>query len=420
MMSLRIKTKVHKPSYFMCVILFWCTTEMLFSMRLESTIGIQTVGTLNTIQSYIVLGLLLIQIVCFQRYQKRDLVRIAICVVVVMVATVCSGFNNQFMSLTLFVIAAKNEKLEDVIRIIYKVSLVMIPIIILLGLTGIIENYTLYRDAMPRYSLGFSHPNYLGRRIYVLVACRFYLRFQKLKWSDYLLAAAAVVFCYIVPNSMTATLLLALLILLTLAYKAAQKVNAERTFLYVLIFFAVASNVVSLVLGSIDLSRYPVLSLLDTSLHGRFSTGYVALKTYGVNLFGHEVYTYKQANDLGLSLNKYIYYLDNSYYNILYRYGLVVYIGFSYFYIYNMVLQTRKKNAILVIFLFIIALYAIEETELYNLATNIFLLSLSDAMYASEFYRVRGGRRRRRTRHRRWDALSSSPMSLSKDGPPER
>lgn len=418
-MSLRIRTKVHKPNFFMCVILFWCITEMLFAIRLEGTVGVQMVNTLNSLQSYIVLGLLLIQIICFQRYQKRDLVRIAICVVVVSAATVCSGFNNQFMSLTLFVIAAKNEKLEDVIRIIYKASLFMIPIIILLSLTGIIENYIVYRGAIPRYSMGFNHPNYLGRRIYVLIACRFYLRFQKLKWSDYLLAAVAVAFCYIVPNSMTATLLLTLLIILTLAYKVAQKVNVERTFLYVLIFFAVVCNVVSLILGSIDLSRYPVLSLLDTSLHGRFSTGYVALKTYGVNLFGHEVYTYKAAKDLGLSLNKYIYFLDNSYYNILYRYGLVVYIGFSCFYFYNMVLQTRKKNAILVIFLFIIALYAIEETELYNLSTNVFLLSFADVMYASEFYRVRGGRLKRRTRNRRWDALSSSHMTQPKEGYPE-
>ena len=419
-MSLRIRTKVQKPNFFMCVILFWCTTEMLFSMRLENTVGAQMVRTLNSLQSYIVLGLLLIQIVCFQRYHKRDLVRIAICLAVIAVAMVCSGFSDfKLMSLTLFVVAAKRSKLEDVIRMVYKVSLIMIPIIILLGLTGIIENYIFYRDAMPRYSLGFNHPNYLGRRIYVLVACRFYLRFQKLKWSDYLLAAAAAVFCYIVPNSMTATLMLALLILLTLAFKVAQKVNAERTFLYVLIFLAGACNVVSLVLGSIDLSRYPVLSLIDTSLHGRFSTGYVALKTYGVNLFGHEVYTYKVAKDLGLSLNKYIYYLDNSYYNILYRYGLVIYIGFSYFYLYNMVLQTRKKNAILVIFLFIIALYAIEETELYNLSTNVFLLSLADVMYASEFYRVRGGRLKRRTRNRRWDALSSNHMTQPKEGYPE-
>lgn len=399
----------------MCVILFWYTTEMLLSMRLEDTVWFQMARTLNSVQSYIILGLLLIQIICFQRYHKRDLLRIAICVAIVAVATVCSGFNNQFMSLTLFVIAAKNEKLDDIIRIIYKVSLIMIPIVILLCLTGAIENYIMYRDAIPRYSLGFNNPNTLGRRIYVLIACRFYLRFQKLTRKDYLLAMAVAVFCYVVPNSMAATLSLILLVLLTLAYKAAQGVKAERVFLYTLIFFAFAFNVGSIALGSMDLSRYPILTALNISLHGRLSTGYEALKVFGVKWFGQEVHTAGEIERLGLTSIKSVRWLDNSYQNILYRYGIIVYIGFSFFYLYNMVLQTRKKNAILVIFLFMVALYAIAETELYNLSNNVFLLSLADVMYASDFYRLREGKRKRRTRHRRRDAFSSHQISVHEE-----
>lgn len=410
--------KVHKSSYFKCVIFFWYTTEMLFNMKIERIFRVP-IEALNSIQSYIVLALLLVQIIFFQHYNRRDLIRIALCSVIVMIATVCSGFINQLLSLTLFVIAAKNEKLEDVIRIIYKVSLVMIPAIILLSLSGIVENYTGYRGALLRQSLGFNHPNTLGRRIYVLVACRFYLHFNKLNWRDYLLAAAMAVFCYTVPNSITATLSIILLILLMLAYKVARRVKAEQVFLYTLIFFALIFNVASIALGSMDLSRYPVLAAFDIGMHGRFSTGYEAMKVFGIKWFGQEIHTIKEIERLGLSSIQGVHWLDNSYQNLLYRYGVIVYIGFSFFFLYNMVLQMRKKNASLVIFLFMIALYGISETELYNLSTNVFLLSLADVMYSSEFYRVRGGRKKRRAGRRRRGAFSSLPMPAQKEGFPE-
>lgn len=383
MISLRLRHKVRIPDYYMCVLLFWYSTELLLQARFETFLGIPK-EYLNSVQSYLILFLLIVKVIGYQRYSKRELIKMALYGFLVILVTVRSEFNNTLLSFTLFVLASKNEDLNRVIRMIYHVCLVLVPTIILLSFFGIFGNHVTYRvGGVVRYTLGFYHANTLGMYIFILIGCHFFLRFHKLKWWDYFLALAAAYFCYAVPNSMSAVILLILLSVVTLAYKIGQKVSATNLILYGLLIGAFACNAISIILSNIDLTKYPLLFLLDTAISSRFSICHHDIAVSGLTWFGQniEVIGTEIFATLGISQANVIVTLDNSYCSLLLIYGIVMYVVFSLLFLYNMFLQIKKQRPALVIFIFLSAVYGVTERTMFNLATNIFLLSFADVFY---------------------------------------
>lgn len=376
--------KVRIPNYYQTVISTWYVVEMLLQARFEMFFGIQK-SYLNTVFSFIFLFLLLIKIVFIQHYSKRELARIILFGALVIAVTVRSGFNNTLMSFAIFTIASKNENLDRIINITYRVCLVLIPLIIILSLCGVFENRITYRfgNAAARYSLGFVHANTLGAYVYLLISCHFYLHFQRLKYIDYLLALLAAIFCYVVPNSQSAVIMLVLLPVVTLIYKIGKKLSKENLILYGLLIGALLCNVMSIILSSIDLTRHPFLSLIDTAISFRFSDCHRDMNICGITWFGQriEVLGTELFENLGISRAHVIITLDNSYCAILLTYGIVMYAVLSWLYLYNMFLQIKKRNIGLVIFLFMTAVYGITERTMLTLSINIFLLCFSEVFY---------------------------------------
>lgn len=383
MMALRLRHKVHVPDFYMCILLFWYSTELLLQARFETFLGIPK-DYLNYVQSYLVLFLLLIKIISYQRYSKRELIGVGLYGFLVILVTVRSGFNNNLISFTMFALAFKNENLNRAIRMIYRVGLILVPTIIILSLLGVFENRITYRGSgIARYTLGFYHANTLGMYVFVIIGCRFYLHFQKLRRRDYIIALAAAFFCYAVPNSQSATLLLILLLVVMLAYKLAQKVSAEKFILYGLFIGAFACNAISVILSNIDLNRYPLLSLFDVAISGRFSICHHDITVCGITWFGQsiEVIGTEIFSTLGISQAHVVVTLDNSYCSILLIYGIVMYVIFSVLFLYNMFLQIKKQRPAVVIFLFLTAVCGVTERTMINLAINVFLLSFADVFY---------------------------------------
>ena len=178
------KSKIQIPHFYMYILLFWYSTELLIKTTLGNFLGVP-IGTLNMIQSYLVFLLLLVQIVCFQQYSSRELIRMALFLSLVIIATIQSGYNNSLLSFTLFTFASKDQDFNKIIRMIYHISLVLVPLIVISYLLGYIENFVIYRNGIvPRLSLGFDHPNTLGQYIFNIMACHFYLRLSSGFWSN--------------------------------------------------------------------------------------------------------------------------------------------------------------------------------------------------------------------------------------------
>lgn len=73
--------------------------------------------------------------------------------------------------------------------------------------------------------------------------------------------------------------------------------------------------------------------------------------------------------------------LDNAYVSILLRYGILVFLIFCISYLYLMKAVELQQNDILMIILFLYALYGTIETGLYMITHNIFLIAFSALLY---------------------------------------
>lgn len=170
--------KIRMKSLYMYIFIFWYSTEILFNSTLDNILGV-SVDNISNLIAWMVFGLLMLQIILFQSYTKRELMIIVMITLPIVIATFLSG-NRSLLSAWMFVVAAKNVDLDDVICVAYKILSIMIPVIAMLCLLGVIEDATLMRGTMRRYSLGFSHPNQLGLRIFQYIVCHCYVHKNRL------------------------------------------------------------------------------------------------------------------------------------------------------------------------------------------------------------------------------------------------
>lgn len=359
------------------ILILWFSTEVLFSSTLDR-IFIWKIKDLNDAMAYIILGLLLVQIVFFQKYQIKELALIATVTLPIILATLNSS-HNTIMSTWIFVVASKYIDMDKVAKISYYTELFMTLVVFYLFFNGFIVEYTLYRGSILRHSLGFSHPNMLGIRVFLLVVCRCYIRREKFNIFDWSLIVAAAVFVNHVANSKTSFYSLVILAGITFIHIAMQKFGVGfYKLMNFLITVSVACIVISLMLSFGQISKYPILKRLDIFMSKRFSHCHRTLNYYGVKLFGQDVQLIINRPALG---KFYHFWLDNAYMSILLRYGVIVFFFFSALYIGTMIILKDMQQYMLVEIMCLYAIYGIMENNFFSMSQNLFLLLISYPLY---------------------------------------
>ncbi len=368
-----------KNFLFLFIFIFWYSTTIMFTTNLRNVMGVP-ISTVNNIIDIIILLLLMIQIVFFQSYKKRELVIIIGITIPIIIAAALSR-QYSLLSGWMFIVAARNVDLDRVIRVAYKILLIMIPAIVFLCFIGFIEDRTLTRGDIQRFSLGFVHPNHLGMRIFQLILCHFYINKNKLGMLNFFFIISAIIFVIIIPNSQTAYICLTVFLVMILGYR--YFINQRQILMEIcakcLISGYLLLNMVSIIFSYIDINKNVVLSQIDKWMSMRFSLCHKVWQLYGVSFFGQRIYISPEERKLaGITGSLW---LDNAYVSMLLRYGVLVFLLFSICYLYLMKAMTAKKKYVLVIILFLYSLYGAMEPALYMITHNIFLIAFSEILY---------------------------------------
>lgn len=355
----------------------WFGAEILFGSTIKTFFGVET-QKVNDMLATVLLVMLMIQIVVFQKYTRKEMLFLSIMTGPILLATVTSGYHI-ILSTWLFIIAAKNISLDKAILISYIVEIIAFAIIFYLYFMGYIDEYTMYRGNILRRSLGFSHPNQLGIRIFQLVICRCYLRRTHMNISDLLVVIISVVVVNVLANSKTAyyalIILAGVLCLNSVSYYTGK---GKAMVAKIMLYGSFLSVAVSLFFSFIDVRRYSYLIKLDDFMSHRFSNCYRLLKFYGLSLWGKNIQLHVKRHIIG---REYHFWLDNAYMAILLRYGLLVFCIFVGVYLYTMMLLFQKGQYELVEIMGIYAVYGIMENSFFSLSQNLFLLVLSLSIY---------------------------------------
>ncbi len=377
-MNIKPDKKVVLPNLFSAAFVMWFMADIIESANFISAALDRGIPAVNGT----VFVLLTVQIVFCQKYSRNQLTAVGTVTIIVAVSTFCSS-KLWLASLWMFIAAAKETSFEDTVRRAYRILLLMVPVIILCGMTGIAKDVIIYRDGIVRHSLGFNHPNTLGMRFFQFSALHLYIRRNRLQLWDFLLLFAAIIFVYAVPNSQTSYFCMTALCMGILADLAVKRLGGFLSGIYqsCLVIFAVLFNILSVMWSIGGVSDSAVLKKLDSLLSIRFSVCHRAFEIFSLRMFGN-------ASVAQLTSGAYLkpdgmerIFFDVGYMNLMLRFGIIAYLLFSCSYIAEMLQCRHSSRGILFIILFCYALYGVMEPGIYVLRDNVFLLSFAFLIY---------------------------------------
>lgn len=221
-----------------------------------------------------------------------------------------------------------------------------------------------------RMNFGFSHYNTMGMVIMCIVMLWILLRYEKIRWFDYIVWLGSAVFVMEVPNSRAAALCI---FLLTIGVFFSKFFNIfQLRSVKAIAFFIFPAMAIFSYLSSLFYSpKSTVLSVLNTLFSERLSFGHDYLNKYSITLLGQKIRRINpdQASKYGIPPEI----LDNGYLRILLQLGVVTSIVILAIFFYILYRGLKKEHYAVIIGLMVTAIYNVSEFYMTCLFANPFL-----------------------------------------------
>lgn len=358
----------------------WFFLSQLKMTGLGSFLRIPTYN-LYQLSDYTVPILLLVRIVFFQTYSRKQLAAV-IALTAVFAVSAWLAKPWELLMVWLFLAAARDQDADELVKAGYLTLLCATIFVVISFFLGRIEEVSGTRAqlSLTRHSWGYGHPNTLGAVVLQLAACRLYLHRNSLRMEDFILTAGAMAFVYAVPNSQSSAICLLMLLALALICLVWPRLpqKLRRPLLGCFLPAAVFCNLFT-VFTSLCYRPGGWLEPINELLSTRPSCANRIYSIYGVSLFGRRLARmYTQAEYNGVSF--YMPWLDSSYMNLLLRFGLLSYFSYSALYLLGMRRVRKAGNVMLLGILTIYAAHAVMETSLYSPQYNLFPIVMFAAL----------------------------------------
>lgn len=318
---------------------------------------------------------MLLYVVIGGNYKAKDVFGGAAAIALAYYTARLSSYS-ALLWMTIAVVCAKGVDFDRIVLVFVGVNVSLILFVALLSSQGAIKERTIARaDGAIRHSLGNTHPNTLGARIFFTALGVSYLRRNNMGILDAVLMFAVAYFCWEVPNSRTSALCLGLVAAVELLYVAARRYKWGSDRLRC-VYFVVAALVPALccVLSIWASAVYDpanaTLAKINMLTSARLYYGHIPFVIYPITLFGQEVVLSPAVGPAGRLI------LDNWYVHTLFQYGVVPLVA-------GVVAMTAidfraYKDRIywLPFLVAVIAVYGMSEAYLFYIRYNVFLVAL--------------------------------------------
>ena len=153
-----------------------------------------------------------------------------------------------------------------------------------------------------------------------------YLKFEKLKWYDYLLMIGIAIFIYVVPNSRTSAMLLVALLILIPIFKKNLKglVNICK--------FAIPIIFIILITLVLTYDVNPYIDEINKIFNSRMKLAIATYKEYGIHLLGNDLPLFEKELTNLYKYGMTALTIDNAYYFMLFSQGILSSVIFTLFY----------------------------------------------------------------------------------------
>ena len=269
----------------------------------------------------IVLVMLIFKEVIDFKVNSRDLTLFIILAIIGGLFFNYMGYN--YAMLPFFVYSARNMNTATIVKISYRISLVLLIFIIVSSYLGWITNYITYDGGREREYVGFRYSLFGPAILCNIIFLKVYLEKDNIKWRTLMFLIIGNYALYEFTDSRLTFGLGMLLLILTILIKLFSKF--KRVLMNkILIGSYVVSGLLSLyfTIGYNHLSEWH--SNINEFLGGRLSLGYSTLKYYGYGLLGKRITLVGNGLDVDGYITTETYdYVDNLYIQLLLKLGLL-------------------------------------------------------------------------------------------------
>lgn len=232
-----------------------------------------------------------------------------------------SGDTGILFSI-LAITGAKDVNLNELIRFVLYLKVLIFAATVLMAVTGIVENVHEIVQTneeyflKDRYYLGFIHPNYCHASLFVILALYSYLNFRKIGIWHVMAFLALDFLLYLFTASRTGLFLIIILCALVLILRNRTAFRLGR---WVGMLLPILLAGVCFLFGSDRVYFNATVQEWDFALSGRITGLYIYLNRFPLTLFGNpQVMAYMDNNNV----------LDNFYVRLLLQYGTVAFAVF--------------------------------------------------------------------------------------------
>ena len=246
---------------------------------------------------------------------------------------------------------------------------------------GLTDVYISYRENKMRYSYGFGHANMFA---YLILLLNMEYVYIKNKSYPFLTTIIAVVSFFTIMYCADSRSSIFIFVLFYLAYILYKKINFEKIFNNKFINY-LSSNlfliltVVSGVLAFMYYRNNPIAIRANSFLSDRLRFTFMFIKNYSIKLFGNTVsFVTTHAAKI---YNSHTLVLDNGFYYIIVRYGLIIFLFLCYYIKKNIKYLIEKKDYMLLLILLLLIIYSITENYFVKVNYSVFIFSISSVFF---------------------------------------
>ena len=279
----------------------------------------------------------------------------------------------NFLVYSMLLVLLVNVDMKVVLRNYVIVAGILVVGVFLLSLVGMVPNLQYNRAGVIRNSFGFIYPTDFASHCFYLFLAISYLLKDKLIWTrslfGVLLSAFIIKYCDARLNALS--ILLATAIFMYFYYSNGKKLKIFALFPYSVVVFA---SVVTYLSYKFSWSN-PFLVSVNKLITGRLALGRNAFDTFGVHLFGTRNVQFIGSGGKTESVIGYNY-VDSSYVQMLFTYGIVPVILLIIIYVVASRKQYKDGQYLLVAILSLIAFNCMIEAFWFVPTYNIFMFLL--------------------------------------------
>lgn len=347
---------------------------IVFAKFIQQTVYIEKIDFLN-ITTRIIIVFACVFLIFKYIIDKHSTESIIYATLILIVAGLISYITSGWyviMVLAILLINMKNINIRKLITIwIIEISILMLFIAISYKLGVIGETIVSWdRDTgIERYTLGYNYTTFSSNYFFHLTIFYLYIKGNLIKYLELGVLALLNIYLYNFTNTKSAVLYSVLAIILVIIIK---KFNISKGVSYINKFSMFVGGFVAGLLTYLYKYDSAIISEINIILSGRLYYGYKGIEEYGITLFGQKI---TWINEVILDSELQYNYIDSSYLNILFNYGIIMllFVMIGYYVLGKRNISNDIYYSILIL---IITLHSMFDPQLIEIMYNPSILLL--------------------------------------------